>query len=420
MRALFKNRNFSLLFTGTFVSLIGTAFYNFAVGWYLLSLTQSPLIAGLYITIGALVQIAATPLAGVFVDRLHKVRILYITDFIRGVTVLLGGFVLFALTDTALIVTLLYVLTVILALNNAFFQPATAAIRPDIVEDNALNQANAMFSFINSVQAIVGVLAAGILYGILGIELIFIVNGVSFLLSGISEMFITMPHPKQARAQTPPRVVEDLKEGFRYMASKHGLLTFMFAALLMNFAIAPVFANGMPYLFNVLLEKEPIHLAMTHVTFSSGMLVGGLLVGMVGAKLAIGKCIRVSITFTTLGMTVAGVCMYLVAQGSLTYPTFLMVFLPVMFFSALANVFLNVPFMTGVMRAVEPSVRGRVMAILETLSGAMMPLSFALAGVILQFGSIGALLIGAFALVLIPYTMMMFAPPTQRFLRTLG
>ncbi len=418
MLALLKNKNFTLLFVGSFVSHIGTAFYNFAVGWFILELTASPLIAGLYIATGGIVQVLTTPIAGVFVDRLHKVRILYITDFIRGTAVLLGG-ILIALSSNGMVIPLLFGITVILALNNAFFYPAVAAIRPDIVHRDRLNQANALFSFINSVQSIIGILLAGILYAFLGIELIFIINGISFIVSAISEMFIRTPHPKRPVGAEPPKVFADLKAGFAYMTQKHGFLTFMFAVLAINFAVSPIFANGFPYLFNVVLGKEAYHLSVAQVMFSVGMLTGGLLVGVVGAKLMIGKSIRVGLTGTGIGIILIGFLMVAVSIDRLPYNTFMMLFLPTLFLTAFANVFLNVPYMTGLMRAIDQDVRGRVLAIMETLSGAMIPLSFALAGVVLEFGSIGALITVCLLLMVVPYCIMMFSRPSRAFLNSL-
>ncbi len=418
MVALVRNKNFSLLFIGSFVSHIGTAFYNFAVGWFILELTASPLIAGLYIATGAIVQVLMTPIAGVFVDRLHKVRILYVTDFIRGMTVLLGGGVIVLLSST-FIIPLLFVITIVLALNNAFFYPAVAAIRPDIVHRDRLNQANALFSFINSVQAIIGILLAGILYAFLGIELIFIINGLSFIISAISEMFIKTPHPKRSLDKHAATIVTDLKAGFAYIIQKQGLMTFMFAVLAINFAVMPIFANGFPYLFNIVLEKEAYHLSIAQATFSAGMLVGGLLVGVIGAKLIIAKSIRAGLTATVIGIAIIGFLMIGVSLDRLTYTTFLVLFLPTLFLTTFANVFLNVPFMTGLMRAVDDEVRGRVLAIMETLSGALIPIAIALAGVVLEFGSIGALVSGSMVLMLIPYYIMMFSRPSRVFLNSL-
>ena len=415
MRALLKNKNFTLLFAGSFVSQIGTAFYNFAVSWFILTLTGSPLKAGIYIALGAIIQVIATPIAGVFVDRLHKIRILYITDYIRGGAVLLGALFIFTLNQETHLLLTLYIITVVLALNNAFFMPAAGAVRPELVDSDALNQANAFFSFITSIQTIIGVLLAGVFYTLLGIELIFVINGLSFIISGFTEMFIQLP-PKKAKALDVPQqnFQTDFKEGFTYIISKQGLVPFMLAALIINFALTPIFANALPYLFNLQLNKEPIHLSIVSVTFSFGMLVGGLVIGAIGAKLCVVKNIKQGLTALMIGNFTIVILMIAISQSRISYTIFLALFLPVMFIQAIASVWMNVPFLTGIMKVIDADVRGRVMAIMDTLSAALIPLAIVLAGIILEYQSLPILLIGVVMLTIMPYYLMVFGKRTKK------
>ncbi len=414
MRELLKNKNFTLLFAGSFVSQIGTAFYNFAVGWFILSLTASPLMAGLYIALGAIIQVIATPIAGVFVDRLHKIRILYITDYIRGISVLLGALLIFTFSQETYLLLILYIITVVLALNNAFFIPAAGAVRPELVERDALNQANAFFSFITSIQTIIGVLLAGVFYTLLGIELIFVINGISFIISGVTEMFIHLPAKTSKDLNVQKETfITDFKAGFSYILSKQGLLPFMLAALMINFALTPIFANALPYLFNLQLNKDPVHLSVVNVTFSSGMLVGGLVIGAIGAKLCVVKNIKQGLTALMIGNFSVVILMIAITQSQISYTMFLAFFLPVLFLQAIASVWLNVPFMTGMMRVIEEEVRGRVMAIMDTLSAAMIPLAIVLAGLVLEYQSLPVLLMTVLVISILPYYLMVFGKRTK-------
>ena len=96
MLQLFKNKNYSLLFTGTLVSQLGTTIYNFAIGWYLYKMDVDPFIVSLYIATGLMIDLLLSPFIGVLVDRMNKVAILVITDIIRGSAILIAGFVFFS------------------------------------------------------------------------------------------------------------------------------------------------------------------------------------------------------------------------------------------------------------------------------------------------------------------------------------
>jgi MFS transporter, DHA3 family, macrolide efflux protein len=403
---LLKNRNFTLLFTGNFVSRIGSTFYNFAVGWFILTLTASPLKMAIYIALGAIIELIVSPLGGVLADRLNKVRTLYITDYIRGITVICGGLFIFMFNQETYLLLLLYIITIILALNDALFFPAASALMPEVVEDSELNQANAFFSLIGSVQTIIGVLLAGLFYTLLGIEWIFIINGISFIISAFSEMFIRTHYKKPTGQINANSVKTDFLDGLAYMKNKTGLLQFMFAALFINFASAPIFANALPYLFNLELNKTPIHLSVVHIIFSTGMILGGVLVGSFGNKVAIKTSIKHGMMITGIGLLTVSLLLHLVSSSRMSYPMFMSIFLPVFFLSAVGNMWLNIPFSTGIVRSVEPYVRGRVLSIMGTLSAGLMPISYILAGMILEYSGLSMLVLLVCIVGAIPFYIM--------------
>jgi MFS family permease len=419
MLALLKNKNFSLLFAGSFVSRIGSTFYNFAVGWFLLTLTESPLIMGLYIALGAIIELVLSPIGGVYADRVNKVRMLYLTDYIRGFVVLIAGLLLFTMNTESYLLVILFTVTIILAINNAFFFPSANALLPEVITDEALNQGNAFFSLINSIQTIIGILLAGILYALLGIEWIFIINGISFIVSAMSEMFIKTPYHTNEAKKATGFVKKDFIEGLTYMRNKRGFIAFMLGALLINFATAPLFVNALPYLFNLVLEKTPLHLSIIQIAFPLGMILGGILVGIKGDGLVIKHSIKRGLTATSIGLGLIALLMHLVATSQIAYPLFMSLIIPIFFLTAIGNMFLNIPFSTGIVRLIDKEYRGRVLSIMQTLAQAMMPLSFILAGVILEVTSISTLLLFILLLMIYPYTLMMFGKRPNELMRTL-
>lgn len=406
MLSLLKNKNFFLLFTGTFVSNIGTMFYNFAIGWFILSLTQSPFQAGLYIAVGSVLQLISTPLAGVIIDRVEKVKILVATDAIRGVVVLLAGWFIFTLDGTTSILFILYGVTVILAINGAFFSPAAMAIIPEIVVSEKLNEANAFFSFIRSFQTIIGVLLAGILYTLVGIEVIFLINGISFIISAISEYFITSTRTHNIISENPSFMGEFI-EGLKYIKSKHGFISFLVVILFLNFALSPFFANLMPVFFNLEMNKEPIHLSGVQIAFSIGSMIGGVAVGMLGSKLKVLKTLRRGISLTLLLVGILGLLMHFTRQQQLDYTLFYVFFTVGALLLAFVNMFVNIPLQTSLMRIIDANVRGRVMAVLDTLTQGLIPLAVVLTGLLLEYLSISVVLVIIFIVMSVPYLVLM-------------
>ena len=95
MKELFKNKSFSLLFTGSLVSEIGNSLFGVAMSFYILDLTgDSALSMGLFFFVITMTRVLASPIAGVLVYRWNRVRVIYITDFIRGCVFVFAGILL--------------------------------------------------------------------------------------------------------------------------------------------------------------------------------------------------------------------------------------------------------------------------------------------------------------------------------------
>ena len=83
MGELFKNKNFTLLFMGNLVSEMGNVLFGFMAGLYIQDLTGDAIKLALFLALGAAVRLVFSPFAGVLVDRWDKVKIIYLTDFLR-------------------------------------------------------------------------------------------------------------------------------------------------------------------------------------------------------------------------------------------------------------------------------------------------------------------------------------------------
>lgn len=419
MWALLKQRNVGLLFAGNLVSQIGSALYNFGISWFILSLTGSTFQAGLYLGFAGFFQLLLVPFLSVYADRWHKGRILVFTDLIRGVTILGAGVILWQFDTPEIILLTLYVTAFIIAINHALFTPAVQAIIPEIVADRHLQQAYSLNSFVNSIQQLVGVLLAGILYALLGIVGIFWVNGVSFILSAISEMWIRLDHQKISGDHSLKKYLHDLKSGFRYVHQKEGLLGMFALIILLNFAIAPVFSNVHPYLFNLVLKRPAIHLSWVSVAFSIGALVGGYMVGTMGLKASIRKSMRFGLLFFYILFMGHHTLVILVVLEQISYTWFYGLFLGIVFVLAVANMWINIPFNTGLTRAIDPAFRGRVMGLISTLAQGLIPIAIFITGILLEVLFLPVVLIIMVGIGLLPVFVFMTSRPIHQLLDSL-
>ncbi len=390
-KSVFKNKNYVLLFLGALVSNLGTTIYNFAIDLYILKITDSnAIIAGLYLAAGGFVYFIVTPFGGAIVDRLDRVKVVYITDFIRGSAILVAGYLLYTGVAVNTQIIILFVITVILSVNGGLFGPATSALPANILEPNQLQQANSLNQGANSLYNIVGLLGGAFLYWKLGINLIFIINGISFILSGISEMFITTKTKADPNhIVTFKGTVEDIKIGFKYMIKLKPIFYVILVALFLNFFWAPPMANGMPYLFQSMLKDEaaniPSFYSYVLASFSVGVIVASIIIGSMKQKESIFGLLR----FGLIGMSVmfilfaANIHMHVLHYTS--FALFIVLSIAIGLIMGAFNGAVNIPFGTAVQVRVEKEMQGRVFSVLSVIAMGLTPLAVGLGGVVIQF-----------------------------------
>jgi MFS family permease len=89
-RAL-RHRNFKLFFFGQSISLIGTWMTRLATTWLVYRLTHSALLLGIVTFAGQIVSFAVGPVAGVWVERLNRRKLLVWTQAAAAVQSLAHG-----------------------------------------------------------------------------------------------------------------------------------------------------------------------------------------------------------------------------------------------------------------------------------------------------------------------------------------
>src|SRR6476660_5322653 len=127
-RDLMKNRNFRFLWLGQVISDFGDSLTNLALLFLINKLTGSTAALATMLIVLTVPQITFGLVAGVYVDRLDRKRIMIVSDLLRGLLVL--GFVPVASPNLG---WLLYVVAFVQASIGTRFTPARSALLPNIV-----------------------------------------------------------------------------------------------------------------------------------------------------------------------------------------------------------------------------------------------------------------------------------------------
>ena len=143
MFAVFRKRDFSLLWLAQLVSTAGSSLTDLAAGIWVYRETGSALAVGLTLMATAVPSLIVGLLAGVYVDRHDRKRILIVTCLVQAVIVALIAVVI---GIEAIAVIGLYGLILLNAGVKQFFDPAYDSLIPEMASDEELTSANSFLS----------------------------------------------------------------------------------------------------------------------------------------------------------------------------------------------------------------------------------------------------------------------------------
>ena len=174
----FRYSAFTVLWTATVVSNIGTWMHDVGAGWLMTSLAPSPFMVALVQGATTLpIFLLALP-AGALADIVDRRKVLLaVTLFLTLVAAALGGLVWLGLVTP----WLLLVFTFLMGAGAAFAAPAWQAIVPTLVPRADLQPAVALNSVGINISRAIGPALGGLIIATLGIAVPFLLNAVSSL-----------------------------------------------------------------------------------------------------------------------------------------------------------------------------------------------------------------------------------------------
>lgn len=379
--SIFKNKNFMFLFTGKLVSQFGDVIYNMAIGWYILATTKSAMAMSIYMAVGTIVYIFMGPLGGVIADRFDRKQLIILMDIIRGVVVAFIGLLMYFHIQS---IWLFYIASAILSLCGAIFVPASNALIPNIVENSQLTKANSMGASVQSVSGIVGLIAGGMLYALIGIKSIFILNAVSYGLCAILETFIILNKTEKSPLEFSAKkhFIKELIETYSFIKTKKGLYIMMWIYTLINFISVPLFAVFLPYIFNQILKTSPIQYSYIGASTAIGFLIGAVILSLMPERDKSNLYIRGSMVgFCALALSIyIGFKGY--ESGFISANGLVICFVIISLFLGISNSIMNIPIGVLMQRAIPNEMLGKASGLVSTLVMCAIPLGMIAGGIV--------------------------------------
>jgi MFS family permease len=284
-RAL-AHRNYRLFFTGQGISLIGSWITRVATSWLVYRLTGSAWTLGVVGFAGQFPTFLLAPVAGVWVDRWNRHRLLVVTQVLAAIQ---SGILAWLALSGIITVGHVLALSVFQGVINAFDMPARQSFIVDMIGNREdLPNAIALNSSMFNGARLVGPSIAGILIAWVGEGWCFFIDAVSYLAVIASLLLMRLSAPITTRRKTS--VLHEIAEGYRYVAGFSPIRTLLILLAVTSLLGFP-YTVLMPIIVGNVLHGGPHTLGFLMAASGVGALTGALYLASRSSVLGLGRVI---------------------------------------------------------------------------------------------------------------------------------
>lgn len=245
MKRKLWNKDTILMLQGNAVSALGDILYSVAIGYWVYEKTGSSALMGIMSSISMFMTMLVMPFSGSIIDKCSRKLIIVGMDALRGVIMLALGVLAFA---DSLSVPVVLAAAFLASACSVFFSPAVNTLMLDIIPHDDMVRGQSVFSGVNSFINLVGKAISGALVAFLGVPLIVLLNGVSYLVSAFTELFITVPKTvHQGEKITLGGIFSDFRVAVREIFRNRYLKLFIPCALILNLLSAGSMTLMLPF-----------------------------------------------------------------------------------------------------------------------------------------------------------------------------
>jgi MFS family permease len=387
IREPLRYRDFRLLFSGQVISVIGDQFFAVALPWFVLTTGGTPQELGFILTAYGIPRVGTVLLGGALADRWRPRRVMLLADAARVfVVAALAALALFGHPDFRQIGAL----AVALGIFDGLFIPASWAVVPDVLPEEALQAGNSLSFSWTQLANLAGPGIAGLVVTAFQSGVALAVDAGTFVVSTLTLAAMRSPRPRPApsAAATEAETVPGGTSFWRFLLHSRLFQLILLIVVVLNLVLNGMLEVGLPALAKQTFQTGAGGYGVMLTGFGGGALLGGLLgptIANIPHRGTVNLCIwaaqSVAIILIPFLGGLEGAAAALALMG-------------------LCNGLGNVSFMTMIQQHLPRQLMGRFMGALAFGNFGLFPISVALSGVVVaRFGApLGIAACGALAL----------------------
>lgn len=271
-------KNLSFYMLGRFISYIGTGIQQIAMPLYILDITHSAIMMGIFSALNLLPNVITLPFAGILGDRKNRKKLMVITDIGRGFLILTLGFLA---SLNSLNIYMMFLIQIFVSIMDSIFSASSTAILPELIKEEELMKAMSLRGSSDALSMIIGPSLGGIIYGLWGIKTVFCLNGLSFIISAVSSIIIVYNNlnVKKEKITLKSFFIENASV-VNFIKKNKALNQLFLFCLLVNFLVAPFFDIVFPYVLKKCIGFNSQQYGYLISCFTVGILLGNIAIGI--------------------------------------------------------------------------------------------------------------------------------------------
>lgn len=361
------NKDFILMLQGGAVSALGDVLYSVAIGYWVYEQTGSTALMGIMSSISMFMIMFVMPFSGTIIDKCNRKRVIVGMDILRGLVMLIVGVLAYR---EHLSVGVVLAAAVLSSGSMVFFEPAVSTVMLDIIPHDDMVRGQSVQNGVKTLLNLVGKAFSGALIVAAGVPLVILLNGVSYLISALTEVFISVPKTRNLDDPvTAKSVLRDFRIALDETVRNKYLRLFIPPALILNIFASGPFALMLPFVTEKGFSVEQYGYLMSVMTAASLICVVLLGIVKLGSKTRYRLMAAGYLLF--IGLSVAA---YLSASF---WPVAVLVFL-----ALFANTMANSIFNAALMLALPEDKRGALLGMVSAASSGGSALSAVIYGIL--------------------------------------
>jgi len=359
-------QKFLLLWSGDFVSSVGSGLTSFGLGVYIFQQTGKASLMALVTLLAFLPSLLLSAPAGVLADHYDRRILMVMGDSLSAVGLL---FILFCLMRGEAQVWQICVGVSISSVFASLLEPAYKSTITDLLTQEQFSKASGLVQLAGSAKYLLSPILAGFLLGIADIRLLLIIDICTFFVTVSTTLAVrkglagVAPQPKMA-------LLSELRDGWAGLTANKGILLLVLMGSLITFSLGVIQTLASPM---VLSFTSSAVLGTLMTVIALGMLVSSFVLGSVPIK-------KGYVRLLTLSLFGAGVFMAFFGLR----PNIVLIGVSGFFFFAMLP-FANTGIDCLIRTNIDNQIQGRVWGLVGLISQLGYVAAYAISGILADY-----------------------------------